>query len=61
MANDGRQRHDGRWSWLVQPADPDAPAEDWPDGKQAFRGILLAVPLSGLLWWGIVALWRAFA
>lgn len=50
MANDGRQRHDGRWSWLVQPADPDAPAEDWPDGKQAFRGILLAVPLSGLLW-----------
>ncbi|WP_298195241.1 hypothetical protein [Novosphingobium sp.] len=61
MTGDDRHPHGGHWTWLVTPAEPDAPVEDWPSGAGTFRGILFAVPLSGLLWWGIVALWQAFA
>jgi hypothetical protein len=61
MTGDDHRCHDGRWAWLIAASDPDAPPEDWPDGRSTFRGILVAVPLSGLLWWGLVELWRAFA
>ena len=49
MTGDDRRCHDRRWAWLVAASDPDAPPEDWPDGRSTFRGILMAVPLSGLL------------
>lgn len=49
----------GRWEWLVMPCEPDAEVPEY--GRRNARGILIAIPLSALLWWGSIALWRAFA
>lgn len=48
----------GRWEWLVMPCEPDAEVPEY--GRRNARGILIAIPLSALLWWGLIALWRAF-
>jgi len=32
--------------------------EPWPDGRSFFRGCLVALPLSGLLWWAIIEVTR---
>lgn len=48
--------------WVVAPSDPEAPVEKLPeDGSPFAKGFLIAMPLSGLLWWGLVLLWRALA
>ena len=61
MAGDERCDRNDRWIWPVMDADLLSPVESTPDGRALFRGLLVAAPLSGLLWWGLIALWRAFA
>lgn len=58
MADDDRRPRD---KWLIVDAEPAGQLEAAPDGRRLFRGLLVAAPLGALLWWGLVALWRAFA
>lgn len=45
---------------LVLDTDPQRDGAPWPDGRNFFRGLLIVTPLSGLLWWGLIAwLWSA--
>ena len=52
--NDQRPRD----KWVLMDADP---VEGGVSAPRLFRGVFVAVPLGGLIWWGLVALWRAFA
>lgn len=44
----------GRWEWLIMPCEPGAEAPECE--RRNPRGILIAIPLSALLWWGLIAL-----
>lgn len=37
----------------------EADAAVHPDGRRFFRGVLIGLPLSALLWWGIIEIARA--
>lgn len=50
-----------RRTFIVADTDPNAPAEAWPENLHTARAILIAIPLSALLWWGIFEIVKVLA